>query len=59
MAAKPIIQGQEFPVVTPTSIKDIDEIPVSVDQERVRVVCLSIHSVCFEQEYESRVDIRY
>ncbi|KAF9734054.1 hypothetical protein PMIN06_006308 [Paraphaeosphaeria minitans] len=38
MAAKPIIQGQEFPVITPTSIKDIDEIPVSIDQERVHVL---------------------
>lgn len=38
MAAKPIIQGQEFPVITPTSIKDMDEIPATVDQERVHVV---------------------
>ncbi|KAF2446094.1 DNA-directed RNA polymerase I and III 14 KDA polypeptide [Karstenula rhodostoma CBS 690.94] len=38
MSAKPIIQGQEFPVITPTSIKDIDEIPVSVDQARVTVL---------------------
>lgn len=40
MAAKPIVQGQEFPVVTPTSIKDMDEIPATVDQERVRMVRL-------------------
>jgi hypothetical protein len=38
MAAKPIIQGQEFPVITPTAIKDLEEIPVEVDERRVRVV---------------------
>ncbi|KAL1608285.1 RNA polymerase subunit AC19 [Paraconiothyrium brasiliense] len=38
MSAKPIIQGQEFPIVTPISIKDIDEIPEQVDHDRVRVL---------------------
>ena len=38
MSAKPIIQGQEFPVITPTAIKEMDEIPESVDQARVRAV---------------------
>jgi DNA-directed RNA polymerase I and III subunit RPAC2 len=42
MAAKPIIQGQEFPVITPTAIKDMDEIPVEVDVKRVNVVCPSV-----------------
>jgi DNA-directed RNA polymerase I and III subunit RPAC2 len=38
MSAKPIIQGHEFPVITPTAIKEIDDIPVEVDKNRVRVV---------------------
>ena len=38
MSAKPIIQGQEFPIITPTAIKDIDAIPAEVDKNRVRVV---------------------
>lgn len=38
MAAKPIIQGQEFPTITPTAIKEMENISVEVDKARVRTV---------------------
>ena len=38
MSAKPIIQGHEFPVITPTAIKEMEDIPVEVDKNRVHVV---------------------
>lgn len=44
MAAKPIIQGQEFPTITPTAIKEMEDISVEVDKARVRTVRGSLSS---------------